>query len=109
MKSCGSSQIGKHMLQASDMTQSVQARITQVIEKLQQSHPVFQELDRSQLADEYTSSFLQQWQPQQVLDFSEAELTDVIQDFMALDNMAGLLNDLTPEQVQQFDEAVKRG
>ncbi len=97
------------MTQATDLTKAVESRITQIIDQLQQEYPVFQELDRTQQIREHTDGMLQHWQPQQILDIPEEELIRIIRDVMTFDSMAGLLNDLTPEQMQRFDAAVKRG
>ncbi|MBW4444220.1 MAG: hypothetical protein KME10_23940 [Plectolyngbya sp. WJT66-NPBG17] len=97
------------MTQATDLTKVVESRITQIIDQLQQEHPIFQDLDRTQQIREHTDGMLQHWQPQQILDIPEDELIRIVRDVMTFDRMAGLLEDLTPEQMQRFDESVKRG
>jgi hypothetical protein len=97
------------MAQATDLKQVVETRITKIVDQLQREYPHFQDLDRTQQIREHTDGLLQQWQPQEVLDFPEEELVSIIRDIMAFESIAGLLNDLTPEQMRQFDEAVKRG
>jgi len=97
------------MTQATDLKQVVEDRITRIVDQLRQEHPVFQEVDRTEQIREHTDGMLEVWQPQQVLEIPEDELVSIIRDIMAFEGMAGLLRDLTPEQIQQFDEAVKRG
>ncbi|GAP95782.1 hypothetical protein [Leptolyngbya sp. NIES-2104] len=97
------------MTQATDLKQVVEDRITRIVDQLRQEHPVFQECDRTKQIREHTDGMLEIWQPQQVLDIPEDELISIIQDIMAFEGMSGLLKDLTPEQIQRFDEAVKRG
>lgn len=97
------------MTQATDLKQVVETRITEIIDRLQQEYPDFQELDRTQQIREHTDGLLEQWTPQQVLEIPEEELVSIIRDIMAFESIAGLLNDLTPEQIRLFDEAVKRG
>lgn len=99
----------KGMTQATDLTKVVESRITQIIDQLQQEYPNFRDFDRTQQFREHTDGMLQIWQPQQVLDIPEDELVSIIRDIMVMKSVAGMLNELTPEQMQQFDEAVKRG
>nr|WP_254446942.1 hypothetical protein [Dolichospermum sp. UHCC 0259] len=40
---------------------------------------------------------------------SEEEVTTRIKSILSLHLVSGMLNDLTPEQMQIFDESVKRG
>lgn len=97
------------MTQATDLKQVVEDRITRIVDQLRQDHPVFQDVDRTKQIREHTDGMLKIWQPQQVLDIPEDELVSIVRDIMAFEGMAGLLRGLTPEQIQQFDEAVKRG
>lgn len=97
------------MTQATDLKQVVEDRITRIVDELRQAHPVFQEVDRTKQIRQHTDGMLEVWQPQQVLDIPEDELVSIIRDIMAFEGMVGLLKDLTPEQMQRFDEAVKRG
>jgi hypothetical protein len=97
------------MTQTTDLTQAVERRITHMIDQLRHDQPVFQDLDRTRQIRDQTDGLVQQWTPQQILDFPEEKLMRMIQNVMAIDGMAGLLNDLTPEQTRRFDEAVRRG
>lgn len=97
------------MTQATDLKQVVEHRITQIVDQLQQEHPFLQDLDRSQQIREHTNELLEHWGTQQLADFSEEKLSKIVRNLMVLDACAGSLNDLTPEQIEQFDEAVKRG
>ncbi|BAU11019.1 hypothetical protein LEP3755_15120 [Leptolyngbya sp. NIES-3755] len=97
------------MTQATDLKQVVEERITRIVDELREQYPDFQELDRTEQIREHTDGMLEIWQPQQVLDIPEDELVSIIRDIMVMESLAGLLNDLTPEQMKMFDEAVKRG
>jgi len=44
-----------------------------------------------------------------VNNISEEKLTKRIKRILSLHLVSGMLNDLTPEQMQMFDESVKRG
>lgn len=97
------------MTQATDLKQVVEDRITRIVDQLREQHPDFQEFDRTEQIREHTDGMLDIWQPQQVLDIPEDELVSIVRDIMVMESLAGLLNDLTPEQMRLFDEAVKRG
>ncbi|MBN8562362.1 MULTISPECIES: hypothetical protein [unclassified Leptolyngbya] len=97
------------MTQATDLKQVVEHRITQIIDQLQKAHPFLQDLDRTQQIREHTDELLELWQPQQILEIPQEELVSIVQDIMVMNSVAGMLNDLTPAQMQMFDEAVKRG
>jgi hypothetical protein len=97
------------MTQATDLTQVIEHRITQIVDQLQKEHPFLQDLDRTQQIREHTDELLEHWGIQQLADFSEERLSKIVRNLMVLDACAGALNDLTPEQMEQFDEAVKRG
>ncbi|BAS58402.1 hypothetical protein Q2T42_28445 [Leptolyngbya boryana CZ1] len=97
------------MTQATDLKQVVEHRITQIIDQLQKDHPFLQDLDRTQQIREHTDELLELWQPQQILEIPQEELVSIVQDIMVMNSVAGMLNDLTPAQMQMFDEAVKRG
>lgn len=97
------------MTQATDLKQVVEHRITQIIDQLQKAHPFLQDLDRTQQIREHTDGLLEIWHPQQILDIPQEELVSIVEDIMVMNSVAGMLNDLTPEQMQMFDEAVKRG
>lgn len=97
------------MTQATDLKQVVEHRITQIIDQLQKDHSFLQDLDRTQQIREHTDELLELWQPQQILEIPQEELVSIVQDIMVMNSVAGMLNDLTPAQMQMFDEAVKRG
>ncbi|MBE9013498.1 hypothetical protein IQ250_25220 [Pseudanabaenaceae cyanobacterium LEGE 13415] len=97
------------MTQATDLKQVVEDRITRIVDQLREQFPDFREFDRTEQIREHTDGMLGIWQPQQVLDIPEDELVSIVRDIMIMESVAGTLNDLTPEQMRMFDEAVKRG
>lgn len=84
-------------------------KLTQIVETLIDNNPIYQEnLDRQETIQMINQSF----NPVAIPDLnsiSESELTKRIKRILSLHLVSGMLNDFTPEQMQLFDESVKRG
>ncbi|MGH1392661.1 MAG: hypothetical protein ACRAVC_01315 [Trichormus sp.] len=84
-------------------------RLTEIVKTLIDNNHLYQEnLDKQEMIAEITRTF----NPVAVPDLeniSEEELTKRIKSILSLHLVSGMLNDLTPEQMQLFDESVKRG
>ena len=95
------------MTPATDITQAAIDRITQVIAKVKQENPVFQELKLEALTNEYAALLLDYWLPYQILDFSEEQIAQTIRNLMTWRMLYGLIADFPPEQMRVFDAAVE--
>jgi len=84
-------------------------KLTEIVNNLINSNTHYQEnLNREEMITNVISNFT----PQKIPDFysvSEEELTRRIKSILSLHLVSGMLNDLTPEEMKLFDEAVKRG
>jgi hypothetical protein len=84
-------------------------KIPAIVNTLIDNNHLYQEnLDREKMIEEMNKTF----DPSSVPDvnsISEAELTKRIKSILSLHLVSGMLNDFTPEQMQMFDESVKRG
>lgn len=84
-------------------------KLTEIVDNLIDSNIHYQEnLNRQEMIANVISNFT----PQKIPDFysvSEEELTQRIKRVLSLHLVSGMLNDLTPEEMKLFDEAVKRG
>ena len=89
--------------------QSNYQKLTEIVKTLIDNNPLYQEnLDRQEMLEVINRNF----DPVKVIDvnsISEQELTKRIKSILSLHLVSGMLNDLTPEQMQIFDESVKRG
>lgn len=89
--------------------QSNREKLTQIVETLIDNNPIYKEnLDVQEMIEVINQTF----DPVAVPDMntiSEEELTKRIKSILSLHLVSGMLNDLTPEQMQIFDESVKRG
>jgi hypothetical protein len=84
-------------------------KLTQIVETLIDNNPIYQEnLERQEMIQMINQNF----NPVAIPDLnsiSEEELTKRIKRILSLHLVSGMLNDFTPEQMQLFDESVKRG
>ena len=84
-------------------------KLPQIVTTLIENNPLYQEnLDREKMIELINNIF----NPAEVPDInsiSEEQLTKRIKSILSLNLVSGMLNDLTPEQMQIFDESVKRG
>jgi hypothetical protein len=96
------------------MTQSINQqsnyqKLTAIVNNLIDNNPLYLEnLNRQEMIDNINHNF----DPVSVPDvnsISEESLTKRIKSILSLHLVSGMLNDFTPEQMQIFDESVKRG
>ncbi|NER39312.1 MAG: hypothetical protein F6J93_36085 [Oscillatoria sp. SIO1A7] len=87
------------------------ARISAMVEELMQSDRFYQEsLDKSETIELVVSMFEEKklGEKRRPLDkLDDEELTDIIDFAMTISATAGMLDDLTPEQMERFDTAVE--
>ena len=89
--------------------QSNYQKLTEIVKTLIDNNPLYQEnLDKEKMLEVINRTFDPVAVPD-VNSISEEELTKRIKSILSLHLVSGMLNDLTPEQMQIFDESVKRG
>lgn len=89
--------------------QSNSQKLTEIVNKLIDANPIYQEnLNRQEMIDLINRTFDLVAVPD-LHRISQEELTKRIKRILSLHLVAGMLNDLTPEQMKIFDESVKRG
>ena len=86
---------------------TVATRIAGLVEQLMQNKPLLQQLDRVAMKQRLVELMLKHWSPEEVMAIPEDELRSISQDIMSLEAIPGLLNDLTPEEIEMFDAAVE--
>ncbi|MBD2691466.1 hypothetical protein [Anabaena catenula] len=96
------------------MTQSINQqsnyqKFTPIVNKLIDNNPLYREnLNRQEMIENITRNFDPVAVPD-VNSISVEALTKRIKRILSLHLVSGMLNDFTPEQMQIFDESVKRG
>ncbi|MBC1237194.1 hypothetical protein [Nostoc sp. 2RC] len=84
------------------------AQILPIVEKLFQDNNLYQlKLDKQEMIEMLVNMF-GQFTPEEMKAITEHELTRRIDKILVLEAVSGTLNDLTPEQIKMYDEAVKR-
>jgi hypothetical protein len=89
--------------------QSNYQKLTEIVKNLIDNNPLYQEnLDIQKMIEVMNRTFAPVAVPD-VNSISQEELTKRIKRILSLHLVSGMLNDFTPEQMQIFDESVKRG
>ncbi|GCL37030.1 hypothetical protein SR1949_21370 [Sphaerospermopsis reniformis] len=89
--------------------QTTYKRISAIVENLIANNSVYQErLEREQMIEKMYELFTRPNLGDDVETIADDDLTARISKILALEAISGLLNDLTPEEMAIFDEAVKR-
>ena len=84
------------------------ARLSKIVDKLIQDNSLYQErLDKQEII-QHLVNLLDRFSPEFINALSDGELTDRIDSILVIEAVSGTLNDLTPEQIEMFDAAVKR-
>lgn len=84
------------------------ARILPIVEKLFQDNNLYQlKLGKQEMIEMLVNMF-GQFTPEEMKAITETDLTRRIDKILVLEAVSGTLNDLTPEQIKMYDEAVKR-
>lgn len=95
------------MTQAIDSLQVAKNRIYETVTTLQQQNSAFQDLNRDRVTEDSLTLFLEKYQPEEILAFSEERLSRSIKDLMSWGMIYGLVANFTPEQMKAFDDAVE--
>lgn len=82
-------------------------RISQIVNKLIDSNSFYQEkLDKNKMVLDLVDLF-KQLSLEEFATIEDEDLTHRIDNLLTLEAVSGTLNDLTPEQMKMFDEAVE--
>lgn len=81
-------------------------RIEKIVEKLISEKESFKNLDKYHTAESLTELMRIKFSPENFLRISENELAEKVRKVMAVKALSHLLDDLTPEQKQVFNQAV---
>jgi hypothetical protein len=82
-------------------------RISPIVEKLFQSNSLYLVKLNKQEMIEILVDLFGKFSPEEFMAITDNQLTDRIDSILVLEAISGTLNDLTPEQIKIFDEAVE--
>ncbi|NEU76765.1 hypothetical protein PI95_030715 [Hassallia byssoidea VB512170] len=95
------------MQEVSNYTQELIDRISPIVEKLFKTNSLYLvKLKRGEMIEMLVELF-GQFTPEEIRAIKDDDLTKRIDSILVLDAISGTLNDLTPEQIKMFDEAVE--
>lgn len=80
--------------------------ISKIVDRLITKEKLFEKIDKTKVIN--TISEMLNEIPTKQMNFPEDELYEIIGGILALELVSGMLNELTPEQLKEFDEIVKR-
>ncbi|MEA5572815.1 hypothetical protein [Calothrix sp. UHCC 0171] len=95
------------MQEVSNYTQEVTNRISPIVDKLFKASSFYTVRLKKQERIEDLIKLFGELPPEEFRAISEHELTRRIKKLLTLEAVSGTLNDLTPEQIKIFDEAVE--
>jgi len=94
------------MQEISNYTQELFNRISPIVKKLfTNSNFYIDRLNEQEMAEMLVNLF-GKFSPEEMKTISDNELSSRIKKILTLEAVSGTLNDLTPEQIKIFDEAV---
>jgi uncharacterized membrane protein len=96
------------MQQVSEQRKEAIARISTIVDKLIAGNSLYQERLEKKEIMEILVNLVDKFSTEFVTAISDNELTDRIDSILVIEAVSGTLNDLTPEQMKMFEQAVKR-
>jgi hypothetical protein len=94
------------MQEVSNYKQELFNRISPIVEKLFTNSNFYRDRLNEQEMVEMLVNLFDKFSPEEMKAIPENELTRRIQKILTLEAVSGTLNDLTPEEIKIFDEAV---
>lgn len=95
------------MVQVYNNKSAVLSRISDIVDRIMQSRPVYQEKLTKNEVMEKLATLLNNIFPEQLMELDDEKLTKRVKGVMSIELMTHLLDDLTPEEVETFNAAVE--
>jgi hypothetical protein len=97
-----------NMQEISSYNQELFNRISPIVENLFKKNSLYLvKLKKGEMV-EMLVDLVGRFSPEEMRAIKDDDLTDRIDKILVLEAVSGTLNDLTPEQIKMYDEAVKR-
>lgn len=81
-------------------------RISEIVDTLIEENAIYEAVDESKLMD--FLSTLAEKSPEKLISLTDEELTQRVRRIIVIEATAGMLQDLTPEEMKDFKKAVRR-
>jgi len=96
------------MIQVSTAKDAALSRISAIVEELIKTNTLYQEeLEKNELMQIFSDLLDRVVEPEEIISLGGERLTKRVKGVMASEATAGMLLDLTPEQIEMFDAAVE--
>lgn len=96
------------MIQVSTAKDAALSRISAIIEELIKTNTLYtEELDKNELMQIFSDLLDRVVEPEEIISLDGDRLTKRVKGIMAVELLSGMLDDLTPEQIEMFDAAVE--
>lgn len=95
------------MVQVYNNKSAVLSRISDIVDRVIESRPVYQEELTKNEVMEKLAKLLNNIFPEQLMELDDENLTKRVKGVMSVELMTHLLDDLTPEEVETFNAAVE--
>ncbi|MEH2330880.1 hypothetical protein [Nostoc sp.] len=96
------------MQEVSSYHQELINRISPIMENLFKGNSLYQVKLNQREITQILIELFGKFSPEEMREIKDDDLTDRIDSILILEAVSGTLNDLTPEQIKMYDEAVKR-
>lgn len=96
----------KKASEPSKLKDMVMLRISEIVDTLIGNNAIYRKIDKPNLMK--SLSALVEKAPEKLISVPNDELTERIETVMVIEATAGMLQDLTPEEMKVFEESVKR-
>ena len=87
---------------------TINKKILPIVRKVIEEDIIFQQLDQGEMVKLIVNLIEQYLTPETINNLSNEILTQRIRKILTIEVMSHLLDDLTPEQIKMFDQAVAR-
>lgn len=95
------------LIEGEDEQIEVLNRISPIVDTLFQNHSFLNEkLDKHEMIYFLVNTLMRKYSGEQIQTINDEDLKGIIEGLLLIEAVAGTLNDLTPEQIEQFDAAV---
>jgi len=96
------------MIQVSTAKDAALSRISAIVSELIKTNTLYtEELDKNELMQIFSDLLDRVVAPEEIISLDGDRLTKRVKGIMAVELLSGMLDDLTPKQIEMFDAAVE--
>ena len=92
---------------ANQMKEMFKHRVTPIVEHFLATDELFENLERNEMVEVMVEAFTRNYPAEQLENMTDESLTVKIRGVLGLEALSHLFDDLTPEQIAEYEAAVK--